>query len=140
MQHSIGHHGVQGWETLALPFDVQKIEHSREGTIVPFIKYHRENADERPFWLYTYGSSGFERSEVIAANHAYIICMPNNSEYDSEYRLNGQVTFSSQNVTVESSSTKYTQRKSDKELCPAFCLQEKSANVYALNVTNDLHG
>ena len=132
--------GIQGWETLALPFDVQKIEHSREGTIVPFIKYHRENADERPFWLYTYGSSGFERSEVIAANHAYIICMPNNSEYDSEYRLNGQVTFSSQNVTVESSSTKYTQRKSDKELCPAFCLQEKSANVYALNVTNDLHG
>ena len=131
--------GVQGWETLALPFDVQKIEHSREGALVPFIKYHRDNANERPFWLYTYGNSGFERSDVIAANRAYIICMPNNAEYDSEYRLNGQVTFSSQNVTVESSAWNCNQRKGDKEFCPAFCLQKQSAEVYALNVSNDLH-
>jgi hypothetical protein len=65
--------------------------------------------------------------------------MPNNAEYDSEYRLNGQVTFSSQNVTVESSAWNCNQRKGDKEFCPAFCLQKQSAEVYALNVSNDLH-
>ena len=131
--------GVQGWETLALPFNVQKVEHSREGVLVPFPHYNRANISERPYWLYTYGESGFERSANIDANRAYIICMPNNAEYDSEYRLNGQVTFSSQDVTVQSSLWNCGQRKGDKEFCPAFCLQKQSAEVYALNVINDLH-
>ena len=134
MESAIG--GVQGWETLALPFTVQKVEHSRAGVIVPFAQY---SAGQRPFWLYTYGPSGFVRSNVIEANKGYIICMPNNTEYDSEYCLGGDVTFSATNVNVEASSWNYSQKRGEKEFVPAFCQEGRSSKVYALNVVNRLH-
>jgi len=137
MESAIG--GVQGWETLALPFAVQKVEHSREGVIVPFVNYHANQPSERPFWLYNYGSKGFERAGSIGANRAYIICMPNNSEYDAEYCLDGVVTFSSEDVRVESSYWNCNQKHGNLELVPAFCMQLQSSQVYALNAVNVQH-
>ena len=63
--------------------------------------------------------------------------MPNNVEYDEEYILAGKVTFSAQNATIEVSSNLKTAKKGDKTFTPAFCQQNKSSNMYVLNVKND---
>jgi len=137
MESAIG--GAQGWESIALPFDVQEIKHYREGTIVPFARYNANNSAQRPFWLFGYGTSGFTKASAIQANTPYIICMPNNREYDSEYCLTGEVTFSAQNAQVMPSNSIKTNRFDGKTFVPAFCLQERSNSIYALNVENSLH-
>ena len=133
--------GVGGWETLALPFNVQKITHERVGDIVPFAAYDGSRA---PFWLYTYSSSGFIRARAIEANVPYIICMPNNNEYDAEYRLSGRVTFSAQNAVVASSDGTAKNEKpsrGNKTFVAAYKAKtrERSTDVYAMNVINDLY-
>ena len=131
--------GVGGWETLALPFTVQKITHERVGDIVPFAVYDGSRA---PFWLYTYSSSGFIRAKAIEANVPYIICMPNNNEYDAEYRLSGRVTFSAQNAVVEASdgtSRKEQPSRGNKTFVAAYKAKTRalSTDVYAMNVVNE---
>lgn len=133
--------GVGGWETLALPFTVQKITHERVGDIVPFAAYDGSRA---PFWLYTYSSSGFKRARTIEANVPYIICMPNNNEYDAEYRLSGKVTFSAKNAVVASSDgTAQNEKPSrgNKTFVAAYKAKTRalSTDVYAMNVINDLY-
>lgn len=135
MTSAIG--GIQGWETLALPFTVTKIEHSVHGSIVPFAKY---NGQGRPFWLYTYGAAGFARAQGIEANKPYLICMPNNEEYDVEYRLGGDVTFSAQDARVEATENATGLHRNNRTFMPAFCQEDKSNEVFALNVVNKLHG
>lgn len=46
-----------GWETIALPFDVQTVTHETAGTLVPFANYLGEE-DHLPFWLYSLSSRG----------------------------------------------------------------------------------
>ena len=135
MESAIG--DIAGWETIALPFTVQKIEHNSKGVLTPFAKYNASQATQRPFWLYTYSNTGFVKASEIKANTPYIICMPNNVEYDEEYILAGKVTFSAQNATIEVSSNLKTAKKGDKTFTPAFCQQNKSSNMYVLNVKND---
>ena len=134
-----GYGGVQGWETITLPFDVKKITHSQKGEIVPFAKYDSGNSSQRPFWLYSYGSSGFTRASSIVANSPYLICMPNNDEYDDEYRLAGDVTFSAENAKVVVSSNLIEKVNGNKHFTPNLCLKSKSSNVLALNVVNDIY-
>lgn len=126
-----------GWESIALPFDVQKIEHATKGELTPFASYDT-NSDQRPFWLYEMGNSGFRRTSTIKANTPYIISMPNNSAYDEEYILSGNVSFSASDATVVPTKTLMTVTAGNKQFVPAFSVIEKNATVYALNVTNDL--
>ena len=133
--------GVGGWETLALPFTVQQITHERAGDIVPFAAYDGVHC---PFWLYTYSSSGFVRAGTIEANIPYIICMPNNSEYNAEYLLSGRVTFSAQNAFVASSDgTAQNEQptRGQKTFIAAYKAKtrEKKSSVYAMNVVNELY-
>jgi len=126
----------KGWETLALPFDVQKIEHSTKGILTPFALYDTNSTSQRPFWLYELGSNGFRRSEGIKANTPYIISMPNNTSYDSEYVLTGDVTFSATSVQVRVTSSVTTAISGSKRFVPAFSTVAKGSSVYALNVSN----
>ena len=133
--------GVGGWETLALPFTVQQITHERAGNIVPFAAYDGEHC---PFWLYTYSSSGFVRAGGIEANVPYIICMPNNNEYNAEYRLSGRVTFSAKNTKVATSdgtAPKEHPSRGNKTFVAAYKAKSRSkaSDVYAMNVVNDLY-
>ena len=84
----------KGWETLALPFDVQTVTHSTRGEIIPFAAY-KSGLSQKPFWLANFTVSGFKRSSAIQANEPYIIAMPNSSSYNNNYNLAGSVTFSS---------------------------------------------
>ena len=119
----------KGWETLVLPFDVQKISHSSRGEIVPFASYS-SGSSLKPFWLGNFSDSGFRRASSIMANEPYIIAMPNSSNYRSEYNLAGDVTFSSENVQVLKTPS------FSGMFLPAFATVERSSTVYALNVNN----
>ena len=48
----------KGWETIALPFDVQQVTHQNGSELVPFAKWQRTDAT-KPFWLMELGSSGW---------------------------------------------------------------------------------
>lgn len=126
----------KGWETLALPFDVQKIGHKTKGSLTPFALYDTNSSSQRPFWLYELGSNGFRRSEGIKANTPYIISMPNSTSYDSEYILTGDVTFSASSVQVRASNSVTAPVSGSKRFVPAFSSVARSSSVYALNVSN----
>ena len=129
---------ARGWETIALPFTVSEITHSSKGKLLPFGAW-TSTSDAKPFWLCKLSSSGFTRATSIEANTPYIICMPNNSDYDSSFNLSGNVTFSATNVKVPVSSSVATVKSNSKTFIPAFCAQDKSSTVYALNVNNSYH-
>ena len=124
-----GKGSTMGWESIALPFDVQRIIHSTQGEIVPFAAYS-SGSNQKPFWLAYMSAGGFKRTADIRANEAYIIAMPNNSSYQDNYILAGDVTFSAENITVPKTPT------FNGTFLPAFSFVAKSSSVYALNVNN----
>jgi surface protein len=119
----------RGWETIALPFDVQSISHESHGTLVPFggdnNGYH--------FWLRQLSEEGLERATQIEANKPYLISMPNNTVYPSIYNQNGVVTFSSTDVTVPETNPQ-SDTYADVTLHAAFQQVEQGGSIYALNV------
>ena len=118
-----------GWETIALPFNVQKISHNVYGQIVPFASYS-SSSSQKPFWLCNFTGSGFKRTSAILANVPYIIAMPNSKNYRNEYNLSGNVTFSAENIIVPKTSIP------SGLFVPAFAMVAKSDAVFALNVNN----
>ncbi len=94
-----------GWEAIALPFDVQSIEHESKGPVASF-EALRNGAEGRPFWLYEADEEQMWRPAAqIRGGVPYIIAMPENDYYDDAYRLAGKVRFSAANVTVSSERT-----------------------------------
>ncbi|MBR2239615.1 MAG: hypothetical protein IJ887_17390 [Prevotella sp.] len=89
----------QGWETIALPFDVQTITHATKGYLIPFASYS-PSSSEKPFWLYEWTDKGFAKASAMVANKPYIISMPNNTAYSPDYNLAGEVTFAATNAQV----------------------------------------
>lgn len=126
---------ARGWETIALPFDVQKIEHQSKGEIVPFANWKSGDA-KKPFWLMTYGTSGWAEANSIKANTPYIISMPNHSYYKPEFRLNGNVTFSAENITIPTSENLHSTNYNGKTFIPNY-MNLSNNSYYALNVNND---
>jgi len=125
----------RGWETIALPFDVQKVTHSSKGEILPFAKW-KSGYLQKPFWLMELTNSGWTAAESIKANTPYIISMPNNQEYKAGFQLNGCVTFSAENVKVHKTDNLHPAVFESKTFVPNFALKE--SDVYVLNVVNDL--
>ena len=125
-----------GWETIALPFDVEQITHSSKGTLVPFMSWN-SNGVTKPFWLYEYGAGGFRQASAIHANTPYIISMPNNDKYLSEYKVNGTVTFSAENVKVLKTEDVHPAINGSYTFVPNFMRRESNDGCYALNVKND---
>ena len=119
----------RGWETIALPFDVQSITHESHGALVPF----GGSDNGYPFWLRQLSTNGLARATKIEANRPYLICMPNNIIYPPEYNQNGTVTFSSSNVTVPVTSAR-SSTSAGVTFHATFQQVTKSSSVYALNV------
>lgn len=132
-----GIHESRGWETIALPFDVEQITHSSKGTLVPFMNWNSSGVT-KPFWLYEYGAGGFRQATAIRANTPYIISMPNNDQYLAEYRVNGTVTFSAENVKVQKTEDIQMAINGDYTFVPNFMKQDASSICYALNVNNSI--
>ena len=121
----------RGWESIALPFNVQTITHEKQGVIAPF----GSSASGKHFWLRRLGDNGLMQATKMEANVPYIISMPNNPEYSSDYNLPGMVTFSAENVTIPVTEP-VTLAKADStiKMVPAFQSVGRSSNVWALNV------
>ncbi|MDE5570823.1 MAG: hypothetical protein K2I86_02015, partial [Prevotella sp.] len=133
MQTGIGE--AKGWETLALPFDVQSITHQEKGNIVPFAS--RNYSEERPFWLYELTGSGFVEAGSIKAYTPYIISMPNHPQYYDQWLLRGNVTFAASDVVVGVTSDVRTATYGDRTFVPCFTEKGSNEGLYAMNVNND---
>ena len=123
----------KGWETIVLPFDVQKYT-SPKGEIVPFTKWS-ESDKTKPFWLFELTTSGYKDVEGIKANTPYIISMPNNPQYLADYVIIGLVTFSAENVEVKASDDLLSAKYQDRTFVPNYT--NKAGDDYlALNVNS----
>ena len=118
----------RGWETIALPFNVQSISHSH-GALVPF----GGGNGGYPFWLHQLQDNSLSAVTVMEANTPYLICMPNNKVYPSAYNQAGSVTFASSNVTVPETHP-HEGFAGNVMLIPAFQSVEASPDIYTLNV------
>ena len=133
MQTGIGE--SKGWDTIVLPYDVQKITHSSKGELKPYSSWEK---DERikPFWLMEYGSEGWKNANSIKANTPYIISMPNHTNYKTEFRVNGNITFSSENVVVKATDNLTKVTNGNQSFVPNYTNQDDES-FYVLNVNND---
>lgn len=91
-----------GWETIALPFDVSRIvqlgENPRE--IKPFAQIANDNSYDPGFWLASPRGNIWIDSDRILQGVPYIISMPNSPEYAEDYNISGDVAFIGYNVGV----------------------------------------
>ena len=121
----------RGWESIALPFDVQTITHETKGTIAPF----GNTASNRHFWLRELGSNGLQSATGIAANTPYVISMPNSSDYTDNNNLAGRVTFAAENATIPVTEVKASAMADQSiVMIPTMQRQDRSSAVWALNV------
>ena len=134
MQTGIGE--ARGWETIALPFNVQKITHATKGEIKPFANW-KSSDQQKPFWLMELTGTGFVETGNIKAYTPYIISMPNNPQYDSQWLLNGKVTFAANSVTIDKTENLSQPTFNGRSFIPCFAEKESASGLYALNVNND---
>ena len=120
---------ARGWESIALPFDVQTITYEDNRTITPFDNYD----SVYHFWLRRLTQNGLQSVQEINANVAYVISMPNSSEYPGEYILAGNVTFSAENAPIPETEPEMDESV-DRAMAPAFQRMEADEYIYALNV------
>ena len=118
-----------GWETLVLPFDVQRITHATQGDITPFGVESSAHC-----WLATSRDEAFAEATEIRAHTPYIISMPHNDAY-GDYSLAGSITFSAEDAEVHATpSPLATTTSVTFALVTTYDRIEPSDEVYALNV------
>ena len=122
---------AQGWESIALPFEVQSYKTSKGENLKPYLI---ANAGEKRFWLREFGFNGFTETSVIRANTPYIISMPNWDGYQDYYNITGDVIFSAEDVTVPATKTEPISLGSY-QFWPSFRQIETGNELYALNKT-----
>ena len=130
-----GYDDCAGWESIALPFDVQTIMNNTKNVeLIPFAAYSA-GSDKYPFWLCSINSNGaFERASSIKANTPYIISMPNNNKYSEKFNVAGEVTFSAENAIVYASDKiKGQNYQEDNTFYPCFTAMDESMTNFGLN-------
>ena len=119
-----------GWETIALPFDVQQVSHPTKGALAPF-----GTAADANFWLAEPSAAGFVQASAILANQPYIIAMPNNKEY-GDYSMSGQITFAAENCAIYATLQVEAVEGDGYVLTPTYEPIAANSSVYALNVNS----
>ena len=120
----------RGWESLALPFDVQQVEHRVKGAVAPF----GSSLAAPHFWLYDFGGTGFATATEIMANKPYIIAMPQHPDYAAQYCLGGDsIIFSATNTVVPATAPQQT-TSGAKTLHANFTAQAASSDIFAINI------
>lgn len=120
-----------GWETLSLPFDVDKIS-NEDNTLKPF---GNTSAEGIPFWLFNANGQEWQKSASIQANQPYLIAMPNNPWYDEDLNVAGTVCFSADNAKVNASLPSYEAFGigNSNFIHANYSVIPKSENIYAIN-------
>lgn len=125
----------RGWETIVLPFDVQKYTHATKGELESFTTWSK-GSSKKPFWLFELTASGYKDVAGIKANTPYIISMPNNIQYEQQYQIPGVVTFSASDVEVQKSDNMKPGSYQGRSLVPNYT-NKSDENYLALNVSNN---
>ena len=125
----------RGWETIVLPFDVQKYTHATKGELESFTTWSK-GSNKKPFWLFELTASGYKDVAGIKANTPYIISMPNNQQYEQQYQIPGVVTFSASDVEVQKSDNLKPVSYQGRSFVPNYTNQN-NADFLALNVSNN---
>ena len=101
-----GYGGVaSGWETIALPFDVEQV-YSVEKNNAELLTFRQmaekgNPANVYPYWLREMTDNGFVSSHSLKANYPYIICFPNNTDfYLDEWIIKGEIRFKAENILL----------------------------------------
>ena len=136
----------RGWETIVLPFDVQKYTHATKGELESFTTW-TQGSNKKPFWLFELTASGYKDVASIKANTPYIISMPNNQQYEQQYQIPGVVTFSASDVEVQKSDNLKPGSYQGRSLVPNYmnkdggeCLPLNVNNYYVTNPGKDISG
>ena len=136
----------RGWETIVLPFDVQKYTHATKGELESFTTWSK-SSNKKPFWLFELTASGYKDVAGIKANTPYIISMPNNKQYEQQYQIPGIVTFSASNVEVQKSDNLKPGNYQGRSFVPNYtnkdgdeCLALNINNYYVTNPGKDISG
>lgn len=117
-----------GWETIALPFDVQTYTHSTKGDIAPFGIEAKHN-----FWLAELEGEAFAKSTSLRANVPYIIAIPNNTLY-GDHSMNGIITFAANNAKIVSTDEVIVAEGQGLKFVPNYEIVAPQEDVYALNI------
>ena len=125
----------RGWETIVLPFDVQKYTHATKGELESFTTWSK-GSNKKPFWLFELTASGYKDVANIKANTPYIISLPNNLQYEQQYQIPGVVSFSASNVEVQKSDNLIPASYQGRTFVPNYTNQN-NADFLALNVSNN---
>lgn len=125
----------RGWETIVLPFDVQKYTHATKGELESFTTWSK-GSNKKPFWLFELTASGYKDVAGIKANTPYIISMPNNKQYEQQYQIPGIVTFSAENVEVQKSDNLTPASYQTRKFVPNYANKEGD-DLLPLNVSNN---
>ena len=124
---------TRGYESIMLPFTVQRYSHPVNGACAPFAAERTD--DVHPFWLYEMGDNP-QAAPTVEAYKPYLISMPNNDRhyYDDE-ELAGDITFSATSTYVE--ATPATDAGTWRG---AMATVAKGEGVYAINVGETYEG
>ncbi len=130
-----GYNTCQGWETIALPFDVTTVLNQKGVDLVPYASW-QQGSSQRPFWLYQMTSNGWQAATAIQSNTPYIISMPNNVVYQPSYIQTGYIQFLGSNVEVKTSSQLNESQYGKRHFYVSYQQQSDISDIYALNVNN----
>ncbi len=121
-------HVSAGWETLSVPFDVDRIILG-QNELHPF-----GSASGGPyFWLAQLGDKGFVSTHSIKAHIPYIISLPNSDCYAEGDRLNGSVYFMATQAAIESTTQRHTLSSGTFSMTPVYEWSESLSSDYVLN-------
>lgn len=116
-----------GWESIVLPYPVQKITTEDGRALAPFGSPIPADVN---FWLGRMVNDGFEHATKISANVPYVIAVPNSNSYRDEYNVEGNVTFTSTSVKVHATDEETANYSIFK---PAYEEVADYADAYAIN-------
>ena len=123
-----------GWETIAMPFDVQHV--SIEDTGTPLTPYGSDTTGQH-FWLGAWNGTAFTTATAMKANMPYIVAFPNSESYNTDDCIQGSIVFSADNVTVESTVDVSGVTGQDYDFVPVYEKIYKSPDIYTLNTYDE---
>ncbi|MCR5140857.1 MAG: M6 family metalloprotease domain-containing protein [Bacteroidaceae bacterium] len=126
---------TSGWETIVLPFDVQRVEHESRGILTPF----GTSGSDHHFWLGRYGEWEFKYAQDIKANVPYVIALPNSDDYAPADCLNGVITFSASDATVHATLDVPPVEGTNFAFVPVYKKVYRQAGRYMLNTYDESH-